>query len=81
MKQYSNQFTRINKTKARNLFIQGVNIYIVPCKVVPDYNNFWIQPYRINYGTSDSFDKAINRFEYYNCGDSQTGLYAAYYIR
>ena len=80
MIQTSNKYTRINKTKARNLFNQGIDIMIVPCNVAPDYSNMWIQPYMINNQAGFSFDQLINNFEYYNCNDNETGLYTAYYI-
>lgn len=80
MIQTSNQFIRINKTKARNLFNKGTDIMIVPCNVACDYSNVWIQPYMINNQAGRTFDQIINEFEYYNCNDRETGLYTAYYI-
>ena len=80
MIQTSNKYTRINKTKARRLFYQGKDIYIVPCNVSCDFSNMWILPYKINTTIDFHFDTAINNFEYYNCNDKETGLYPAYYI-
>lgn len=80
MIQTSNKYTRINKTRARNLFNQGIDIMIVPCNVACDFNNTWIRPYIINNKENAYFDNTINAFEYYNCNDSETGLYTAYYI-
>ena len=80
MIQTSNKYTRINKTKARNLFYENKYIYIVPCNVAPNYSNQWIQPYMINNQAGRTFDQIINEFEYYNCNDNETGLYTAYYI-
>ena len=44
----SKNFTKVNKTKARNLYNKGVTIYIVPSKVYPSYENMWIKPFEIN---------------------------------
>ena len=80
MIQTSNKFTRINKTKARRLFYENKYIHIVPCNVACDYSNHWIVPHMINNQAGFTFEQLVNNFEYYNCNDSQTGLYTAYYI-
>lgn len=80
MIQTSNKYIRINKTKARKLFNKNIGIYIVPCKVACNFSNMWIQPFIINNQAGFSFDQLVNNFEYYNCNDNETGLYAAYYV-
>ena len=79
------KFVKINKTKARKLYNNNVNIYIIPCKVYPNYNNMWIQPIKLNKeeyidkNYENDFDKIINNFEYYNC-NTEVGRYTSFYI-
>ena len=81
----SKAFKKINKIQARKLYNNNVNIYIVPCKVYPDYNNVWIKPVKLNKEEhikncyEIDFDKIINNFEFYNCY-TELGRYTSYYI-
>lgn len=79
------EFKKVNKTQARKLYNKNVNIYIVPCKVFPNYSSIWIKPIKLNkeeylekYYEID-FDKIINNFEFYNC-NKDLGKYTSYYI-
>ena len=72
-------FIKVNKTKAKNLYNKGINVYIVPFKVYPNYNNMWIQPIMINNFTNENFDSRVNNFEYYNC-NYELGYYTSFYI-
>ena len=80
MNQYSRDFLRVNKTKARRLFNEGKTIYLVPCKVYPDPRGMWIQPYDIDKKFDKTFDTIVNSYEYYNCCP-ETGKVVAFYIK
>ena len=80
MIQTSNKYTRINKTRARKLFDQGLTIHLVPCKVLCNYGNMWVIPIPIEKSWYEDFDRAVNNFVYYNCQHTELGLYPAYYI-
>ena len=72
-------FQKIRRDRARNLFHDGITIYLLPNKV--RMGNDWIQPYPINVLKSQehSFDILVANFEMYNC-NSETGRDASYYI-
>lgn len=70
-------FKRITKSKARKLFDDGYNIYLLPNKMRVD--NSWMHPAEINYCFELSFDGAINAYKYYNC-NNECGNVVAYYI-
>lgn len=69
--------TKINKTKARNLYDSGEKIYLLPCKV--SLNSVWVKPICVSKHSGLEFDKAVNEFEYYNC-NKELGTYASYYV-
>ena len=79
------EFKKINKAQARKLYNNNVNVYILPCKVYPNYNNAWIQPIKLNKeecidkNYENDFDKIINNFEFYNC-NTNLGRYTSFYI-
>ena len=70
---------RVNKPTARNLFHDGLTVYLLPNKIRLD--NKWMLPCPINVLKSDehSFDVLLANFEYYNC-NSETGKGTHYYI-
>jgi hypothetical protein len=77
---------KINKTKARNLFNKGQIIYLVPCKIYPDFKGIWIKPIEISLEKvknnpiyNHTFDDLVNNFEYYNC-IPELGKYTHFYI-
>ena len=88
-----NGFTRVNKTKAKKLYNEGKKIYIIPCKVYPDFNGMWIKPFELQYteemkqkdaeypdlAFQNTFDSRVNSFEFYNC-NSELGNYTAFYV-
>lgn len=75
---------KINKTKARNQFNLGIDVYIIPCKMRLD--NMWMPQQKINkyellkLDDDITFDKFINGFEHYNC-NNELGYYTSFYIR
>ena len=86
-------FNRVNKTRARKFYNKGKTLFIVPCKIYPDFSAYWIKPFELTY-TADmqqrdqeypsiafehTFDSRINNFEYYNC-IPEVGNYTAFYV-
>ena len=65
---------KINKTKARRLFNEGVKVYAVACKM--RLESAWNEPCLLSRST---FEKAVNSFEYYNCCNER-GKYSHFYI-
>lgn len=74
-------YTRISKRTAKKMYNDGKSVYIVPCKVYANDNNYWIKPYEIKINKDiDPFDRIVNSFEYYNC-NHELGYYTAFYIK
>jgi hypothetical protein len=77
--------TKINKTKARRLFKEGIELIVVPSKMPLD--SVWGCSFRVNKedyirqncdDTSNLFDRVMNQIEYYNC-NNEMGNYLHYY--
>jgi hypothetical protein len=89
----TNNFLKIRKTMAKKMYNEGKTIYIVPCKIAPNFNANWVKPYELRYteemkqrdvdypglAFEHIFDSQINGFEYYNC-NYELGYYTAFYI-
>lgn len=73
---------KCNVTKARNMFNEGIAIYLLPNKVVPNKNNMWVQPAEVKASSSkedlQEFDKIVNMFKIYNC-NSELGYRVHFY--
>lgn len=76
-----NEFKRVSKTVAKRLYNEGLTLYVVACKVRPDFEGYWITPYEMNKSKLQGmeFEKEVNSFEFFNC-NSELGNYSAYYI-
>lgn len=83
-------FERITKRKARRAYINGLSVVIIPCNLRPFTP--WHNEMIINRkdrahlvidetGVNNDFTNYINSFEYYNCINSETGKYTAFYIQ
>ena len=77
-------YTRVNKTKARRLFNEGVHIVLYPVEANP-FSMWAGSGYTINISNIDendkylpTFDSIVNNFEYYNC-NSEMGQYSKFY--
>lgn len=70
-------YTRINRTEAKNRFGKGEVIYALPCKANP--NSIWFQE-KVSFSkeTHATFGIADNEATYYNCV-AELGNYLAYY--
>lgn len=68
---------KINKTAARKLWNEKKEFVIVSCNLRPEYGirvrSEWTKLYR-------DFDHFLTYFDAHNCGDSERGRYAAYYV-
>lgn len=82
-------FVRINKTQARNAYLAGKTVYIVPCNIRPF--STWRYEYPLNrknrenfcideIGVKNDFNSYVNSFEFYNCINSETGKFSAFYM-
>jgi hypothetical protein len=77
------ELEKVNKTAARRLFNEGKILYLVPCKVYPNFGNCFITPYEIQKDRVKdgivNFDRIVDNFEYYNC-NNEVGRYTHYYV-
>ena len=73
---FDGNMRRISKTNARRLHRDGVPVFICPVNFRPD--NMFAPA--VHMSTDDDFDKIVNRFEYYNCTNRETGRYASFYV-
>ena len=82
-------FERVNKKAARAAYKSGLTVIICPCNLRPFTP--WHNEYRMNrkdraqfvvdeIGVANDFNNLVNSFEYYNCINSKTGKYSAFYI-
>ena len=82
-------FKRIDKKTARTAYKNGLTVVIIPCNLRPFTP--WHNEYNLNrrsreqfaadeIGIVNDFNNYINSFEYYNCINSETGRYTAFYI-
>ena len=71
------KLVRVTKKEARQLYHAG-GVYVLPSKVYPSFDNFWVQPMLLNNISLRTFDKALNEYKYYNCND-ELGNCTRYY--
>lgn len=73
-------YKRIDKRTARRAFDNGLTVVFCPCNLRPFTP--WHCETDIQKSRCDgySFDYMVNLFEVYNCRDSETGKYTAFYI-
>lgn len=71
-------YVRISKKKAEKLYNTGVLLHIVPCNIDPesDFYNYHVQKFG-----NETFEKVVTAYEIRNCFNTQTGKYAAFYIK
>ena len=70
---------QVTKTKAKNAFNDGKNVWLHPCLM--RLNNPFQKPYCFNKANNDSpnFDTIINHYRYYNC-NNQLGTYPIFFV-
>ena len=67
---------RVQKRCAKRMFNLGVPVYICPVNFRPD--NMYAPATRMN--PDEDFDAITSYFEAYNCINSETGRFAAFYV-
>ena len=83
------RFKRIPKNRARAAYRNGLTVLICPCNLHPFIP--WGVAHNINrkdreqfvideIGVTNDFNNLVNSFQYYNCPNTETGKYAAFYI-
>ena len=90
------QYKRIDKRQARRAYNDGKTVYLCPCNLRPfgvwrpeidinktDYKKYgYNEPFIFSDGSSEmDFNKRVNYFEFYNCTNTETGIYTAFYIQ
>lgn len=82
-------FKRIDKKQARRAYINGLTVLLSPCNLHPfgvwntatPANRRTREQYTADeIGVKNDFNNLVNSFEFYNCRDTQTGKYTAFYI-
>lgn len=81
-------YTRISKRAARAAYIAGKTVILCPCNLHPF--GPWHPGIDVNYNNRDEteketpapvyFDRLLMYFENYNCINTETGKYTAFYI-
>lgn len=77
------KLVRVTKADARKLYHMG-GVYVLPNKVRPSFDNFWIQPTLLSDKQPNidlsalTFDNALNIYKYYNC-NNELGNCTRYY--
>lgn len=73
-------FERIPKNRARIAYNNGLTVLFCPCNLRPD--SMFCTPHNINKSRCNgkSFSQMVDIFTIYNCINSETGKYPAFYI-
>lgn len=82
-------YKRVNKQTARKAFKNGSDVIVCACNLRPGAP--WYPEYIANrknreqfvvdeIGVLKDFENLVNSYEYYNCTDTGTGKYSAFYI-
>ena len=74
------KWERVNKTQARNAAKRGETVLMHPCNLSPYYGLGVFRTY-YTYGTSENFDEWVETWGWFNCTNSETGYYPAYYLQ
>lgn len=76
------QYKRIDKRQAKKLYDAGETVIFCPCNLRPFDNYFGldmdINRANINCNFAD-FRKIVSDYELFNCTDTETGKYTAFY--
>lgn len=82
-------FTRVSKATAKKAYVAGFTIALCPSNLRP--GTMWHSEYitdretRGDYifddiGAGNDFNNMLSSFEYYNCTNTETGKYAAFFL-
>ena len=82
-------YKRISKKAARTAYRNGVTVVICPCNLRPftrrHHEHTMNRKYREQFvldeiGIVNDFNNQVASLEYYNCINSETGKYSAFYM-
>lgn len=82
-------FKRVNKATARRAYINGLTVVFCPVNLRPFgawspetyHNKKSREAFTLDAaGVRNDFNNLVNSFEFYNCPNSETGKYTAFYI-
>lgn len=71
-------YHRISKAQAKKQYLAGNYIIACPVNLRPD--SAW-QPFTVLDDFTRNFENVVNSCTYYNCINSETGRYLAYYAK
>lgn len=71
------QYKRVTKKTAKQFYDQGQKVLLLPVNI--RFENPWISPFELK-KNGYSFNNEINKYEFYNCNNTEVGNYAKYYI-
>ena len=74
-----NGYRRVSKHAARKLYEKGEPVLFCPVNLIP--GGMWDHGCIITKEEGRTFEQVLNSFEYYNCIDSSTGYYTAFYVK
>ena len=79
-----NKFKRVDKRTARRAYNAGVDVHFCPVNLRPFNRYGFGLDMTINKNDiscdGQTFETVLNAFEFYNCRDTETGFYTAFYI-
>ena len=75
----ANGYKRITKRTAERLYKAGQPVLFCPVKL--RLGGVWGNGRTITKKEGETFEQALNAFEYYNCCNNETGYYTAFYIQ
>lgn len=73
-------YTRVSKARARAAYNAGLTVVLCPVNLRPGapwHPEIAVSKERLE---SESFERVLNAFEFYNTRDTETGRYTAFYI-
>ena len=76
-----NGYTRVSKARARKIWNAGGVVYACACNIRPGGPWYCEAILRKSDNAHPSFDADANAVTWYNCLNSETGRYLAYYVR
>lgn len=75
------EYTKINKSKARNLWAEHKNFLMCASNLRPDVWGVTVDRDYIDRVGGLDFDHMVDTFAYYNCTNSETGRRVAFYVK
>lgn len=73
------RYERVSKRRARAVYNRGEVLVMIPCNLRP-FTPWHIEAYVSKDRDGEDFDRLVRQSEPYNCINSETGLYMAYYV-